>query len=444
MALQYIGRLAHDPWTNTLITKNLYASRCWIKRSLSCGVVLTICGIAGTTEAADELGDALLSGTFKLDVRARHEMADQDGLSRRASANTVRTRISYEVGKWRGFSALVEAENIFVPGDDRFNDTINGRSDFPVVRDAPTTELNQYWLGYAIPGGGVVKLGRQSIDLGARTFVTSARFRQNQQTYDAATIIARPLPDLTLLFGYTWTIDRTVGEDAVDGDWNTATHMAHVAYDGLPPVEIAGYALAMDLDERPALSALTLGARFDGTFPHTDSTSLITRGELAWQTDYADNPTDFSEVLILAEAGAGIAGLEGVLGYRRQSGNGRAALQTTIGMKHSNRGWADKFSTTPPHGLVNTYVALTIEPGFLAILDLGPQTRQWLDRTQIRAGYNRFSSDGGGTRYGTEFDIGFRQRLYDRLEFLLEYADYRAKSYATDTRKMWVTLQFKL
>jgi hypothetical protein len=66
-------------------------------------------------------------------------MVDQDAFERRAAANTVRTRITYETGSWHGASALIEAENIVSLGDDRFNDGINRRTDFPIVRDAPTT-----------------------------------------------------------------------------------------------------------------------------------------------------------------------------------------------------------------------------------------------------------------------------------------------------------------
>lgn len=394
--------------------------------------------------AAETLGEALVSGNFGLDVRVRHEMVDQDSFERRAVANTARTRITYETGYWHGASALIEAENIVALGDDRFNDGINGRGDFPIVRDAPTTELNQYWLRLALPGNGALKLGRQTIELGARAFVASARFRQNQQTYDAATVTVRPLADVTAFYGFTWMVDRTAGEDAVGGDWNTATHMAHLAYDGLAPIKLAGYAMAMDFNERPRLSSITAGARLDARVSLSATLDLIAGGEFAWQTDHANNPDDFDEFLTIAEAGLGIAGLAALVGYRRQSGNGNAALQTTLGVKHYNRGWADNFSDTPVRGLVDTYADVTIEPAALVMFDFADPARSWLDRTRIRAAYHRFSAHGLGTGYGEEFDIGIRQRVGGPVEFLLEYADYRAKGLGADTRKMWVTLQFKL
>ena len=247
----------------------------------------------------------------------------------------------------------------------------------------------------------------------------------------------RPAPNVTAFYGFTWMVDRTAGEDAVGGDWNTATHMAHLAYDGLAPIKVAGYAMAMDFDERPRLSARTVGARLDPQFPLSDTLELIAGGELAWQTDHADNPDAFDEFLTIAEAGLGIAGLAAIVGYRRNSGNGTAALQTTLGVKHDNRGWADKFSVTPLRGLVDTYASVTIEPADLVMLDFGDQARHWLDRTRIRAAYHRFAADGLGSGYGEEFDIGIRQRLYGPVEILLEYADYRARGLGTDTRKLW-------
>ena len=444
MPLRYTVPLVMTLWVHKLFSIKIPAFRGTHKPGLTISLAIVLSAGAAAVHAAETLGEALVSGSFGLDVRARHEMVDQDSFERRAVANTVRTRITYESGSWHGASALIEAENIAALGDDRFNDGINRRSDFPIVRDAPNTELNQYWLRLALPGTGALKLGRQTIDLGARTFVASARFRQNQQTYDAATITVRPLPDVTAFYGFTWMIDRTAGEDAVGGDWNTATHMAHLAYDGLAPIKLVGYAMAMDFDERPRLSSITAGARLDARVSLSGTLDLIAGGELAWQTNHADNLDDFDEFLTIAEAGLGIAGLAAIVGYRRQSGNGAAALQTTLGVKHYNRGWADKFSVTPLRGLVDTYADVTIELPDLVMFDFADAARSWLDRTRIRAAYHRFSADGLGSGYGEEFDIGIRQRVGGPVEFLLEYADYRAKGLGADTRKMWVTLQFKL
>jgi hypothetical protein len=427
-----------------LIFRSFLASRRTSIRGLAVVLALINPYPTATANAEDTLGDALISGTFDLDIRARHEMVDNDRFARRARSNTIRTRLAFETGKWRGYSAKVEAENILAPGDDLFNDGINGRTDFPVVRDASTTELNQLWLAAPLPADGELKLGRQTIDLGARTFTASARFRQNQQTYDAATVTLRPLSHLEFFYGYVWTVDRTAGERAVAGDWNTSSHLTHLTYDGLPPLKLAAYALATDFDEVPLLSARTAGVRGEGKFPVGNTVSLIAHGEFAWQTDHANNPIEFSERLVIAEGGLGIAGVTGMAGYRLQTGSGQYALQTTLGKKHYNRGWADKFSATPLRGLVDAYVTVSIEPGKLDSLDLGEDARHWLAKTRLRAEYHDFAAHADTTDYGTEYDIGLRQRLYGPVDFLIEYADYQAKGFARDTRKLWVTLQFNL
>ncbi|KJS26572.1 MAG: hypothetical protein VR76_10305, partial [Pseudomonas sp. BRH_c35] len=52
-----------------------------------------------------------------LDVRYRYEHVDQDNALEHANAQTLRTRVSFQTGKWYGLSALVEADNVSRLGD---------------------------------------------------------------------------------------------------------------------------------------------------------------------------------------------------------------------------------------------------------------------------------------------------------------------------------------
>ena len=137
-------------------------------------------------------------GDLAYDLRTRFETVDQASKPRRARAHTVRFRLGYEIGPWHGFSARVEGELIRALGGKHYDDGIARRPDLPQIRDAQTLEFNQYWLAYAPRADTELTLGRQAIDHGAPTFVGTAKFRQNQNAFDAATVVDSSLPDTRL------------------------------------------------------------------------------------------------------------------------------------------------------------------------------------------------------------------------------------------------------
>ncbi len=83
------------------------------------------------------------AGKPHLQLRYRYEYVDQAGLSRNAHAHTVRTRIGFTSGEVQGFSFLVEGENVSDIGAEKFNDTVNRQTAFPVVADPDSTEINR-------------------------------------------------------------------------------------------------------------------------------------------------------------------------------------------------------------------------------------------------------------------------------------------------------------
>ena len=121
--------------------------------------------------AKSEFTKALTEGKPILDARYRYEYVDQDGLADEANAHTVRTRLGYETGKFKDFSALLEFENITDIGGEHYNDTINGKATYPTVADPEDTALNRLQLTYTgLPDTALV-LGRQNIVLDNQRFV---------------------------------------------------------------------------------------------------------------------------------------------------------------------------------------------------------------------------------------------------------------------------------
>lgn len=111
-------------------------------------------------EGAETLKDAFMEGKPYIDIRYRFEYVEQDGLSEKSRASTIRTRLGYKSGEFKNFSTLMEFENVSQIGVDNYNDTLNGRADHPVVSDVENTELNQAFLQYTGVPDTVIKGGR--------------------------------------------------------------------------------------------------------------------------------------------------------------------------------------------------------------------------------------------------------------------------------------------
>ena len=169
-----------------------------------------------------------------------------------------------------------------------------------------------------------------------------------------------------------------------------------------------------------------------------DST-LLARGEFAWQDDWGDNPNNLSEHLLITEAGVGHGGLWPLLGLRQQTSNGRVALQIPIGKKHGNRGWADVFSTTPAAGLLDVYgeAKFKLKQADWLGLDLAGTP---LESLELVAAHQRFFDDRGSINYGHETDLRLHLKPLDGVTVTLDYADYRASQFGVDTRKFWFSV----
>lgn len=125
-------------------------------------------GNSAHTEAT-AAGEALALGKINLGLRARSELVDTDGADT-VDLTSLRTRLTYESASYRGFSALIEM------------DDVTHLSEFEGgVADPEGTEVNQATLSYSA-GGTMIRYGRQRILLDNQRFVGGVGFRQNEQT----------------------------------------------------------------------------------------------------------------------------------------------------------------------------------------------------------------------------------------------------------------------
>lgn len=376
------------------------------------------------------LPDAIGGGKAHLEFRYRFENVDQDPFDEDANASTLRSRLNYQTGEWRGLSAFLEADNVTVLGDDEaYNSTTNGVTDRPVVADPEYTEVNQAYLQYQ--GGSLAALlGRQRITLDNQRFIGNVGWRQNEQTYDAVTLRSGALPKTQLHYSYIDNVNRVTGPDegSQPADYHGAIHVLNGRVELGALGALTGFAYLLDFDNAPALSSSTIGVHWTGTWKASDAAKLNWIASYASQGDYADNPGDYSAGYYLLEGGATFGRFGLKAGFEVLGGDDQPnrAFQTPLATLHAFQGWADRFLTTPRGGVEDLYLG--------GSASLGPVTLQlvWHD---YRA--EAFSQD-----YGSEWNTSAAYRFGAKKDYeaLLKLADYRADGFATDTTKLWLQL----
>jgi hypothetical protein len=384
--------------------------------------------------AEEALSNLFTQGKPSLDVRYRYEHVDQDNPLNNANAQTVRTRIGFQSGKWHGLSALLEADNVSRLGDASYNSFRNGQADYSVVADPDGSEINQALLRYDHQYGNAV-LGRQRINLDNQRFVGGVAWRQNEQTYDGVLGQLKPLDGLTLTYAYIDNVNSIFGPG--NGRFDTAanqanieghSHLLNAQYVLTPALTATAYQYRLGLDNLAAggQSSKTTGLRLNGAL---SGVSYVL--EYAQQTEYADNPQDLDSDYYLAELGYTIKGVALKAGYEVLGGDegpGNRAFQTPLATKHAFQGWADLFLLTPAAGIEDAYIggSLSLFGGTLA------------------AWYHDFRAERGSSQYGEEIDLSYAHPVpgVKGLVGLVKYASYDAADFAVDTDKLWVQLQY--
>ena len=359
---------------------------------------------------------------FDWNLRLRHEAVDDVAFARDAQADTARLRAAIRGSFGQRLHFLVEGEGIATAGNG-YNSGANGRTAWPAITDAPGVELNQAWLGWRGPRLGAT-VGRQRIAWDNQRWVGNVGWRQNEQTFDALQLDARPSAALALQYAWLGRVHRVAGDDALDPlarERELDTHFFHGSWSHGKQV-LTGYAYLHEDRDVALASTSTVGLRWTG--------SAATRWgwtvEAARQRDHADNPRHFRHAYWLVEPSLLAHGVTWKLGVEHLGGDGTHALQTPLATLHAFNGWADKFTVTPASGLQDGWLSAS---GTLRALN-------WA------AAWHDFQSDAGSLHYGSEWDVSLGHAFGERWNGLVKLANYRADGLGQDTRKLWLQLEY--
>jgi len=415
-------------------------------RILALAGLLTILLAAGTARAAllQDLAGAVEAGRPTVQLRLGYEYSDlADNGASPAHGLNLRTRLGYRTGDFHGAGAYLQLQNVanlveefsFKRGGSKHGDL-----DRDLIADPDGSRVHQAYLDFKPLPDTVVRLGRQEITLDDHRLIGNVDWRQNGQSFDAASVTNRSLPDLTL---YGAVVDRvnTITLDTLDLD---SLVLLHGAYVGLPGQQLSAFCYLLDTeDESPAArDSATFGLRFAGTYARMNYAL-----DYARQEDYRDSEGHGGD-MFNAFLGARIARIEAGAGYSYISGRSGSSgpFDTLFSTAHKFNGWADQFLDTNG-GALND-----------GLQDLYLQAGTQLAGIKLLAAYHYFDTTEDNSAadphfdkaYGDELDFLLSRKFGKHFSGLVKYAWYNAKSAAAngianptaDEQVGWVRLQY--
>ncbi len=414
---------------------------------------------ASTALAWDPVLDAFTTtAKVKLNFRSRYEdVTDDNPAKKDAEAATLRSRITYETGTVEDFSLLLEMDDVTALMPTDYDDGVNtgaghsraAKAKYTAIQDPEGTEVNQAALSYTGLQGTVVKWGRQKLVLDNERFIGSVAWRQNEQTFDAVSLVNKSLPKTTLTYANINNVNRIVGEDTPSGDHEHDTHILNAKYEGIPGLALSAYGYLLDNQDMDNWSSDTYGLRAMGKQAFGDYTLKYTL-EYAMQQDAGSNPTDYDADYYLGEIGFGKSILSATLGYEvlgaddgakvyQTGAKTLASFQTTLATLHKFQGWADQYlgggTGNIDQGIEDAYV----------VLESNAMGMTWGVNYHIYE-TNVTTAAKPVEDLGTEWGASVEKK-FDNYSVGLKYASYTADDsdkLATkiyDKDKVWVTLQ---
>ncbi len=350
------------------------------------------------------------------DIRARYEFGDTDGLDT-SNALTFRERVGLKTKAWNGFSALIEGEFTQVLVDD-YNANAGPTADpydpaTTVISDPETNELNQAYLQYE-GFKTTFKAGRQRIIYDNAAFIGNVGWRQNEQTYDAFSVVNKSIDGLTLNYAYINQVNRIFGSDAdspitakpLFGNvqyLNSDIHLFNASYTGIKGVTLGAYAYIMNFEDFSVFDNNTFGISAKGNVA-----GLTLYGELAFQ-DEAGLLGDGEAAYYHATATKTFGPQSVTLGLEHLD----AGFKTPLATVHAFNGFADVTDAArlngSHNGLTDLYLTHTV-PIFCGI--------KWMNALHA------FGDDEISTGYGWEFDSVLTKKFNDNFTAIAKFAQF--------------------
>lgn len=393
-------------------------------------VLLALAGVSALAFAASARAEApAQTGQLLLEARTRYELYDPDGPD--AEAVTTRLRLGWRQPLAKTLTALIEMEAVGALVDD-YADGVHAKPGKATITDPETVELNRAaleWRPTAVLG---VDVGRQRIVLGNARFVGNSGWRQNEQTFDAVKLTAKPAKSVTLTYAYADRVRRPLGRKSSQGVWQGDAHMLQAEADLGAVGKASAYAFLLDFNNAPTQSSKTFGARLAGARVLRSGLSGTWELEHAHQVDWKSNPRDFSLDYDAASLGLKTARSAISANLERLQGDGVNAFQTPLASLHGFQGLSDVIGATPVKG---------VRDGFLR----GTTTVGGKQPLKLTGEAHDFDTTVGSQNLGREIDAVVSTPIAKGWTFELGVARFETQSRTyPDATRAWASLDFKL
>lgn len=373
------------------------------------------------------------------DIRYLHESVNQKGIGKQGDANTVRTRVGYETAKFNDLSALIEFENVKRIGGEAYNDSTNGKAQYPTTPDPNSNVLNRLYVNYSGIDKTNITAGRQAISLDNQRFVGGIAWRQNDQTMDAIAVKTKLIKNSEIFYAHANQVNRVFGNQSKVGTWNNNNiDLMNVAVTPIEQVKVIGYSYLLDIPDNTASSSATYGLRTEAKHKFSDRLSSAVNLEYAYQRGYAGSPNNNVFNYFMAEPSltCGQWTVKGM--YESIQGNGSTTMQFGLGTNHAFNGWVDKFyvATSPANGLIDSNA--TLQYAFKSDMN-------WLNGAKTFIRYHKFRAENKTRNmdYGSEVDYFFEKSFKNNFTVGVQAGKYRAKSLYTNTVKIMPYMSYK-
>jgi hypothetical protein len=392
------------------------------------------CAHAASPDAMSPIGNALSQTKLLLDTRMRYEGVDQDPLAEDAEAVTLRARLGFETGKVFGTSLLAEGEFLWPLVTD-YNSTTNGKTQYPIVADPESYELNRLHLTNTSLPGTAITVGRQRILLDDQRFVGNVGWRQNEQTYDSVRFLNKSLKNTSFDLSYVSQVNRVFGKESIQGRYEGDSVLANASYQ-FPIGKLTGFGYFLEFEPIAGVPAAvrdsseTYGMRFAGEKP-LKAVKLGYAASYATQSERGDNPLSFDLDYYLGELTASVSKYSFGVGLEVLEGNGAKGFTTPLATLHKFQGWADKFLVTPPEGIEDSYVNAG-----MTLKNVG-----MIEALSMVAAYHTYEAERVSRDYGTEVNLQVQAKM-GKVNSIIKYGDYQADDFLTDTKKYWLQFEY--
>lgn len=384
--------------------------------------------IIGSVSLTSALIMPVQASEIDVEPSARYRLLQVNDVARgNALASTLKLRLSASWSNQSNFESLVQADYVHAFNENDYNSVTVTRATSPIP-DVPGAELNQAWIKYTSNYNWHAKLGRQIINLDNERHISSVEFWQNDQSFDALSVVYDDSTTWKFSYIYLNKVHRIFSDDAVAllppedirftdnpnrpflelGNHKHDSHLLNLNYSINRYLGVSFYAYLLENKTAQQLSSDTYGIRLDGEIK-PGAIKYGYTGEYAYQKTGNKSPWDFAGSYAFLEFSAQYKSQLLAISYERLEQDNGFAFATSLGNNHLFLGWADIFT--------NYFASGGIEDTFITY-------RGRKSKLRWRTVLHQFTNDNNGEVIGRELDVEIAYRFNRDWELTLLHAMY--------------------